>query len=293
MDLKGNSRLSRVIGAFTAVALLTGLALAAVVASGCGAPVITLATTQAVSDSGVLDDLLPAFEKQYDAKVVVDVSQTSAGVSNEGLDGKADVLLLNKKAAEDFTSQVKGTQAIPVMYNDLIVVGPEADPAGVKGFDCPGKASKKISVTQALYVSRGDGSDINKMEMGYWEKNGVGNPTGQVWYVKTGTDMESTLKAASEKQGYVLTDMATFTKTKDGLKLVPLVSGCAMLMNHVEAVAVQGDNQDAETAKLSQDLVNFMTSKEGQALIGNCKMGEMVLYHPDATKEPAEKMPGM
>lgn len=261
--------------------------LLAVGATGCGSPTLTLGTTQAVIDSGLLKSLLPAFEKKYGARVQTDVSLSNMGVYNEGRIGKTAVLLVgNKTSAEEFVREGYGLAAVPVMYSDLIIVGPPSDPAGVKGFDCPAKSSKQIATKQITYVSRGDGSDVNRMELGYWTKNGVGDPTGNAWYVKSGKGMVETLKIASEKQGYVLVDKATWLKNKSGLKLTELVSGCAMLMNPYSSIVVNAEKvpEVSGQVKLAQDFTSFCTSAEGQGIIGSCKCAEVVLYHPDATR---------
>lgn len=288
MMRKGSSKTIRVM--LAGVLLASALALCAVWATGCGTPTLNLGTTQAVVNSGVLENLLPAFEKKYNAKVVVVPSVSNVGTLSEAKVGKSSVLLVgNKTADEEFVKEGYGVAAVPVMYSDLIIVGPESDPAGVKGFDCPGKSSKQIAMKQMTYISRGDGSDVNKMEMGYWAKNGIGDPTGKAWYLKTGQGMEETLKVASEKQGYVLVDMATWLKNKDNVKLVKLVEGCAMLMNPYSGIVVNSDKvpEVADQTKLAQDFVSFCTSAEGQKIIGSCKQAGVVICHPDATKPPS------
>jgi tungstate transport system substrate-binding protein len=284
----GRKNRSKVVSVVTVSILLTAsLVLAALSTAGCGAQPLTLGTTQSVVNSGLLAKLLPAFEKKYNAKVTVVSSATNMGALDGAKKGNAGVLLVgNKMADEEFVKAGYGEAVVPVMYSDLLIVGPASDPAAVKGFDCPGKSSKQIATKQALYVSRGDGSDVNMMEMGYWTKNGVGDPTGKTWYIKTGEGMVQTLKTASDKQGYVLVDRATWLKNKGNLNLVELVQGCSMLMNPHCGIVVNSAKVQAvkDQAKLANDFVAFCTSAEGQKIIGSYKKTNVVLYHPDATK---------
>lgn len=239
------------------VALLTGL----FALSGCGAPAITVVTTKSTVDSGLPATLIPTFEKGYGVKVEV----VSAATCDEAL---------KKAEAGD----------ADVMYSDYVLLGPPSDPAGVKTFDCPAKSSKKIATMGITYVSRSDGSDLYKKELGYWNKNGYGDPTGKTWYIKTGKGMAETLKIADEKQGYVLTDMETYLKMKDQLSIVPIVQGCTMLFNRYAAMVVNPEQQsdNDKSAENAEQFVSFLTSRSGQAAIGSYKKYGVVLFHPSA-----------
>ena len=120
--------------------------------------------------------------------------------------------------------------------------------------------------------------------MGYWQKNGYGDPTGKAWYIKTGKGMEETLKIADEKQGYVLTDMETYLKMKDQLSIVPIVQGCTMLNNRYAAIVVNPEQKSEKTraAENAEKFVTFLTSRSGQAAIGSYKKYGVVLFHPSA-----------
>lgn len=240
---------------------------AAFAVSGCGTPTITLVTTESTVNSGLLSTVLPEFEEKYG----VNVETVSATTSKKALDmaeaGKADVVLTHSEVDEsEFVKKGCGLNRSEVMYSDYVLLGPPSDPAGVKTFDCPAKSSKKIATMGITYVSRGDGSDLYKKELGYWQKNGYGDPTGQAWYGKTGDGMVDTLKIADEKQGYVLSDMETYLKMKDRLSIVPIVQGCTMLFNRYGAIVVDpklSSGKELETEKANQ-LVTFLTSEEGQ-----------------------------
>ncbi|MBU1672262.1 MAG: substrate-binding domain-containing protein [Actinobacteria bacterium] len=247
-----------------AVLVIAGIA-ATMLLGGCGQTTVTLATTKAMSDSGLLASVLPAFEKQHNVEVTVVPEATCEEALAEGRYGRADVVLVCDPAAEQqFVTAGYGYQDVPVCYSRFIIAGPESDPAGVRGFDCPAKSSRMIAMKGATYVSRSDGSDVHRKEMGYWKKNGVGDPSGEVWYIKTGQGMVETLKVASEKQGYVLVDVETWEKNKDGLNLEKIVEGCTMLLNQY-GLAVS--TEEGSQKKAAGDLVWYLTGKAGQAKI--------------------------
>ncbi len=275
----------------TAVAALMGvLALSVVLAAGCGTtPTITLVTTKSTVDSGLLASMIPTFEEAYGIKVNVVSAPTCDAALEKAASGVADVALTHNEMAEaEFMKKGAGVEEKDVMFSDFVIVGPVSDPAGVKTFDCPAKSSKKIATMGITYVSRSDGSDTYKKELGYWQKNGYGDPTGQAWYIKTGKGMEETLRIADEKQGYVLTDMATYLKMQDELAIEPIVKGCTMLMNRYSAIVVNPKNSDgdAETEGDAREFVTFLTSRTGQAEIGSYKKYGVTLFHPCA--QPGE-----
>lgn len=263
------------------VALLTGL----FALSGCGAPAITVVTTKSTVDSGLPATLIPTFEKGYGVKVEVVSAATCDEALKKAEAGDADVVLTHSEMPEaEFMKKGCGVAKADVMYSDYVLLGPPSDPAGVKTFDCPAKSSKKIATMGITYVSRSDGSDLYKKELGYWNKNGYGDPTGKTWYIKTGKGMAETLKIADEKQGYVLTDMETYLKMKDQLSIVPIVQGCTMLFNRYAAIVVNPEQQsdNDKSAENAEQFVSFLTSRSGQAAIGSYKKYGVVLFHPSA-----------
>jgi tungstate transport system substrate-binding protein len=180
---------------------------------------LVLATTTSTQDSGLLDYLLPDFEKE--AGVKVDVIAVGTGQAIKlGEDGNADVLLVHARSQEDvFMAAGNGTRREDVMYNDFIIVGPESDPAGIKGMTSAVDAFKKIAETKSAFLSRGDKSGTNTKELAIWKAAGI-TPEGE-WYSSTGQGMGELLTMADETQGYTLSDRATYlARTKEGLKLI-------------------------------------------------------------------------
>jgi len=266
--------------------LVTALLAGALALSGCGTTSMTLGTTTSLQQSGLLTQVIKGFEKQYNTKVTVVTAPTGAGVLKLGTEGKADVVLANSTdGVMTFVSQKQGTNDKAVMYGDLVIVGPSSDPAKIKGLDCPGKSSKKIGTVGAAYVARGDGSDINMMAMNYFKKAGV-DPKGQPWFIVSGTGMAPTLKVASDKQAYTVTDMLTWLQNQKGLNLQVLVQGCTMLFDQYTAVVVNPAKHPNENLNTKQALqfVNYLGSSTVQAQIGGYKKFGVALYHPNAPK---------
>ena len=271
-----------VLAAVVLAALLAGL----FALSGCGASTLTLGTTQSFRQSGLLAQILPRFEKQYNIKVTVVAKDTASEVLKLGEEGKEDVLLVNsREGASSFMKNGLGSYNKDVMYGDLIVVGPSTDPAQIKGLDCPGKSCKKIGTAGATFVCRGDGSDLNSKVMGYWKKCGI-DPTGKAWFVVTGQGMVPTLQVASEKQGYTITDMLTWLQNEKQLNLVKLVEGCTMLFDQYTGIVVNPDKHPDKKLNTEQaeEFAEYLAGSEGQQQIGEYKKHGVVLYHPNAPK---------
>lgn len=224
-----------------------------------------LATTTSTQDSGLLDALLPMFEKQYNVKVKPIAVGTGQALEM-GTKGEADVLLVHAPAAEK--AVVDAGDAINykrVMYNDFILVGPKENPAGVSGDDI-NAAFKKLSKAKATFVSRGDDSGTHKKELGIWDANSI-KPAGE-WYVSTGQGMGQTLQVAAEKKGYVLTDRATWLaqeKNLDTLQIV--VEGGKDLMNIYHVMQVNPEKHDKINSKDAKKFVEFMVDPKTQDVI--------------------------
>jgi|SRR5450759_3926222 tungstate transport system substrate-binding protein len=269
------------------VAVIALAAVSSVVAGGCGKSeptTLVLATTTSTQDSGLLDVLIPAFEKQYNVKVKTLAVGTGEALKM-GEKGDADVLLVHSKAAEEeFVKNGFGLERVQVAYNDFIIVGPAEDPAGIKGDKSATDVFKKITAKGAVFVSRADDSGTNKAELAIWKAAGI-NPKGQPWYVETGQGMGETLTITDQKLGYTLSDRATFVTREGTLKLVILVEGDKALFNQYGVIVVN----PARHANLklntigAEDFVEFLTSKKGQTLIGSYKKNGVVLFHPNAS----------
>ena len=231
---KGGARPKKVY--FSKAAVVSLVAISCLLSfSGCvkkeeKAP-ITLATTTSVNDSGLLAMLQPVFEK--DTGIVVKVIAQGTGQAiKTGQSGDADVIFIHDKASEDkFIADGYGMKRIELMYNYFVLVGPQDDPAGIKAL--PDKtainALKKISEKQEVFVSRGDDSGTNKKELALWKSSGI-TPSG-AWYVSAGKGMGDVLLMTSEKQGYTITDKATFLSMKGKLDLSIVIDASEELKN--------------------------------------------------------------
>ena len=164
---------------------------------------IILATTTSTQDSGLLDVLIPMFEKKT-GYFVKTIAVGSGQAMAMGQKGEADVLLVHSPAAEKkFVDEGYGINRRLVMHNDFVVVGPPSDPAKIKGVKSAVEVFKKIAAAQALFMSRGDNSGTNAQEKAIWKAAGI-NPEGQKWYQQTGLGMGQTLNVAAEKKAYTL-----------------------------------------------------------------------------------------
>lgn len=271
---------------FWAIMLIV-LILVSVVA-GCGGQnkkEVILATTSSTQDSGLLDVLIPLFEQKTGYKVKPIAVGTGQALAM-GERGEADVLLVHAPASE--MKLVESGVAVnrqPVMHNDFIVVGPKGDPAGIKGLKTATEAFGKIAQDQAFFVSRGDDSGTHKKEKDIWKKAGV-EPGGQ-WYQESGSGMGQTLNIASEKQGYTLTDRATYLALKKNLALEILLEGEANLLNIYHVMQVNPQKFDKVNAEGGKAFVDFFIAPKTQEVIGKFgvdKYGQP-LFFPDAGKK--------
>ena len=251
-------------------------------------PNLILATTTSTQDSGLLDVLIPDFEKKTGYKVKTVAVGTGAALAM-GEKGDADVMLVHAPASEK--KLVDNKAAINyqlVMHNDFIIVGPAADPAKVKGTKTTVDALKAIYASSSIFVSRGDDSGTDKMEKALWTKANL-KPVGTK-YQSTGQGMGQTLTIASEKEGYTLTDRATYLATKKNLKLEIVLEGDASLLNIYHVMQVNPEKFPKVNADGAKAFVDYMISKETQAQIGTFgkdKFGQS-LFFPDAGKKMEE-----
>jgi len=246
---------------------------------------IILATTTSTQDSGLLDELIPIFEEQsgYNVKII---AVGTGKALKMGQEGNADVLLVHAPDAEQVL--VDNGAAVDrrlVMHNDFVIVGPSADPAGLRGGSDPAAALAQIAQQEAIFVSRGDDSGTNKKEIALWSETAV-TPTGN-WYLESGQGMGATLRIASEKSGYTLTDRATYLALRETLDLEILVEGDESLKNIYHIMRVNPQKWPAVNEAGGVALADFFTSPETQARIGEFgveKYGQP-LFFPDAGDE--------
>lgn len=262
------------------------LTLCAVPSTWASPKAIILATTTSTQDSGLLDILVPMFEKENGFQVKT-ISVGSGQAMKMGEKGEADVLLVHSPDAEKkFMADGFGATRRLVMHNDFIILGPAADPARVKGARAD-EAMKRIAQTNSLFASRGDNSGTHAKENGLWKAAGV-NPDGQKWYQQTGLGMGQTLNVAAEKRAYVLTDRATYLALKKNLGLDILVEGDGKLLNIYHVLEINPTRWPKVNNAGGKAFADFMVSKKTQEVIsrfGVDKFGAP-LFFPDAGKKP-------
>jgi tungstate transport system substrate-binding protein len=253
-------------------------------ATPAGSRDLILATTTSTQDSGLLDVLVPDFEAKSGYAVKV-VAVGSGAALKMGQEGNADVLLVHSPADEQALMDAGfGVDRQLVMHNDFIVVGPAADPAGIKGTAAV-DAFKKIAAARATFVSRGDKSGTNTKELAIWKKAGI-TPSGG-WYVESGQGMGATLTLASDKAAYTLTDRATYLAQKANLSFEILVEGDASLLNVYHVISVNPAKWPKVNAAGARAFADYLVSADTQTLIGKFgvdKYGQQ-LFIPDAGKD--------
>jgi tungstate transport system substrate-binding protein len=250
---------------------------------------LILATTTSTQDSGLLDLLLPAFEKST-GYFVKTIAVGSGQAMAMGEKGEADVLLVHSPAAEKkFMEDGFGVERRLVMHNDFVLVGPPSDPAKVSGAKLTADALRRISESGSLFLSRGDKSGTHSRELALWKAAGIA-PEGQKWYQQTGLGMGQTLSVASEKEGYTLADRGTFLSMKKNLSSAVLVEGESSLLNVYHVIGVNPARWPRVNAEGAKAFADFMVSAPAQELIktfGAEKYGQP-LFTPDAGKKVEE-----
>ncbi len=229
---------------------------------------ITVASTTSTANSGLFDYILPAFQDQTDIQVRVVAVGTGKAI-RLARNGDADVLFVHHKPSEDqFVADGLGVKRFDVMYNDFVIVGPAADPAGIKGSNKAVDALAKISAAAAPFASRGDDSGTNKKELSLWAAAGVDpkNASGS-WYRETGSGMGATLNVASGMNAYALTDRATWLKFKNKGELAILTEGDTALFNQYGIILVNEEKHPHVKSALGQQFVDWVISDTGQSLI--------------------------
>jgi len=245
---------------------------------------IILSTTTSTQDSGLLDEIIPDFEKETGIEVKVVAVGTGKAIQM-GVDGEADVLLVHAKASEEkFVSDGDGVERFDVMYNDFVLVGPKgsAGQLDTSHMDNIEAVLKYISENQLKFVSRGDDSGTNKKEISLWKTLEL-EPSGE-WYISAGKGMGDVLMMASELQAYTLTDRATFLAMQDKLDLEIVYQADEALLNYYGVIAVNPDKNDQINSKGAQQFIKWILSAETQKKIGEFgveKYGQP-LFFPNA-----------
>ena len=248
---------------------------------------VILATTTSTQDSGLLDVLIPIFEKES-GYFVKTIAVGSGQAMAMGKKGEADVLLVHSPDDEKkFMAEGFGASRRLVMHNDFIIVGPASDPAGIRGAKTSADALKRIAQAGGLFLSRGDNSGTHAKEKKLWKGAGI-NPDGQKWYQQTGLGMGDTLNVAAEKKGYTLADRGTYLALRKNLGLAILVEGDAKLLNVYHVIELNTAKWPKINAAGGKAFADFMVSRKVQEIIGKFgveKFGSP-LFFPDAGKKP-------
>lgn len=251
-------------------------------------PEIILATTTSTQDSGLLDALVPMFE-QKSGYTVKTVAVGTGQALKMGEEGNADILLVHSpKAEEAFMQAGFGLERHLVMHNDFVLVGPAADPAGIRSAASTTQALIQIANAAAPFVSRGDDSGTHKMERSLWEA--TGSPPLSGWYIESGQGMGATLRIASEKQAYTLTDRATYLANRATLQLEVLLEGDPSLLNIYHVIVVNPEKWPQVNLNGARAFAEFLLAPETQALIGQFGVSEhgQPLFFPDASKSETD-----
>lgn len=270
----------------TVLSLVFAVSLAVFVQAAPAEKNIILSTTTSTQDSGLLDKLIPIFEKKT-GYFVKTIAVGSGQAMAMGQKGEADVLLVHSPDAEKkFIAGGHGINRRIVMHNDFIIIGPSTDPAKIKGSKSTAEAFKKIAAAGPPFISRGDNSGTHAKEKVIWKAAGT-KYEGEKWYQQTGLGMGQTINVATEKRAYTLADRGTYLALKKRTDLPILVEGDAILLNVYHVVEVNPAKWPKVNAKGAKAFADFMVSPETQAIIktfGVDKFGSP-LFFPDAGKK--------
>lgn len=242
---------------------------------------MTLVAADAAETSGVLGELLPAFEKQAGLKIRV-LSRGTVEMIDIVRQGKADVVIIDDQPAEKVL--IKDEDAVArqdMMYTELMIVGPRTDPASVKGMVSAVDAFKAIAASESLFISRGDNSGIYRVERRLWREIGHDpDPARDGWYTRTEADMRTTLGLAAAKRAYTVIDMATWLRFDNRGKLEVLAADDPRLMLRFVLLMPNPKKFPGVNERLAKTLIEYLTSQEVQRRIGDFQIGGALPFSP-------------
>ena len=266
-----------------AVALLIAVTIGAVSNVAAADRSIVVASTTSTEDSGFFDYILPIVKERTGITVKV-VAQGTGQALDTGRRGDADVVFVHAKAAEmRFLAEGESLKRYPVMYNDFVLIGPESDPAGVKGSKDIRQALASIKDKRAPFISRGDRSGTHMAELALWKDSGIDIERARgPWYKSIGQGMGAALNVASASEAYVLSDRATWVHFKNKGDLQILVEGDKRLFNQYGIMLVNPEKHPAVKKVLGQEFIDYLISPKGQEDIAHYKADGQQLFYPDA-----------
>ncbi len=265
-----------------------GLAAATLLAGGAAMAdetFIIVQSTTSTQNSGLFDHLLPMFREKTGIEVRVVAVGTGQAIKNAE-NGDGDVLFVHAKPAEEtFVAAGEGVSRSDVMYNDFVIVGPPADPAGVAGSKDVAAALAKIAAAGAPFASRGDDSGTNKAELRLWKEAGIDvKAASGGWYRETGSGMGATLNTGVAMGAYIMTDRATWISFGNKGDYVIAVEGDPKLFNQYGIILVNPAKHPNVKADLGQAFIDWVLSDEGQAAIAGYKINGEQLFFPNAPR---------
>jgi len=246
--------------------------------------VLKMATTTSTDNSGLLGAILPAFEKAHNAKVAV-IATGSGKAIKLGENGDVDIVFAHAPELEEaFTASGYGANRTSIMYNYFILLGPDEDPAEVRGAGTAPEAYRRIAAAQAALVSRGDESGTHQKEKEIWAE-AAGSVPKAAWLMETGQGMGPSLQIADEKRAYILTDRGTYLAYKEKISLVPVMESDETLLNPYSLIAVNPEKYPGVNYNLAMELIRWMSGEEGKAAINGFKAGGESMFFAGETEK--------
>jgi tungstate transport system substrate-binding protein len=241
---------------------------------------LKLATTTSTDNSGLLEVLIPPFERQ--SGLTVDVIAVGTGKAIAlGENGDVDIIMVHARNREDvFVEAGYGVNRRDLMHNDFVILGPKHDPAGVEGMKNAPAALKKIGRAGETFISRGDDSGTHTKERELWKASGY-TPEGR-WYKEVGQGMGVVITMTDDMQGYTLADRGTYLSMKDKISLTVLVEGDERLFNPYGVIAVNPEMHPHVDYEGAMAFIEYLTGRRGQTIIGNFRANGELLFFPDA-----------
>ena len=246
---------------------------------------LMMATTTSTDNTGLLEYLIPHFEQE--TGIALKWTATGTGKALKlGQNCDVDVLLVHAPPAEKaYIEKGYGKDRQEIMYNDFVIIGPQSDPAGIKGKSISDALAAVKSHT-APFMSRGDDSGTNKKEKLLWKGAQIPLPDKEAWYVQTGQGMLATITVAQEKKGYTMTDRGTYIKYQDSqggnAPLKVLVEGDEILLNQYSVLTLDPANCPKAKYDLALKYSDWMASPSAQKLIGDFRLLGQKLFIPNA-----------